>query len=199
VTTAADTNTACSGIESEASQGEFSIGYNYSFETSGSNVIFTFELLDTDKTGVIAYLWRQSPFQEQAMTSVSGLEFTTTVGGFTNGQNISYACKFAYAGGQVVTKYLSYEVGSTCDSFGIMDQSWAQSVMVYPNPASNRLTIKSLQTPVVKVELFSMLGHKVLELLDGFDRIYVDDLSDGLYFIKVYSDLGSTTRKIIKH
>lgn len=199
VTTAADTNTACSGIESEASQGEFSIGYNYSFETSGSNVIFTFELLDTDKTGVIAYLWRQSPFQEQAMTSVSGLEFTTTVGGFTNGQNISYACKFAYAGGQVVTKYLSYEVGSTCDSFGIMDQSWAQSVMVYPNPVSNRLTIKSLQIPVVKVELFSMLGHKVLELLDGFDRIYVDDLSDGLYFIKVYSDLGSTTRKIIKH
>ena len=51
------------GTENKASQGVFS-GYNYSFVTNGSSVTFTFELLDKDKTGVVAYLWRKSPFAE---------------------------------------------------------------------------------------------------------------------------------------
>jgi hypothetical protein len=185
-------------MESEASQGQFSIGYTYNFETSGSNVTFTFELLDTDKTGVIAYLWRQSPFSETPMDLVTGKQFTKTLGGFSNGQMLSYACKFAYAGGLAVTKYFSYEVGSTCETFSVNDQSWTQSVFLYPNPVRNRLHVESTTAPLNKIELFSMLGKKVLERTSDFGNIYVDDLSDGLYFVKIYSDNGMTTRKIVK-
>ena len=42
------------------------------------------------------------------MTNTSGLVFTKTLGGFTQGETISYACKFAFAGGLAVTKYFSY-------------------------------------------------------------------------------------------
>ncbi len=113
-TTTASTNSACSGMASEAQQGAFSIGYNYSFQTNGTAVTFTFELLDTDKTGVIAYLWRQSPFMETQMDNVSGLTFSKTVTGQTIGASISYACKFAFAGGLGVTKYFTYVVGADC-------------------------------------------------------------------------------------
>ncbi len=70
-----NTNSQCSGSESEATQGSFSVGYRYDFTTNGTDVTFTFELLDKDKSGVVAYLWSQSPFSETQMTSMSGNKF----------------------------------------------------------------------------------------------------------------------------
>ena len=50
----------------------FSVGYKYVSETVGTDVKMTFEMLDTDKVGVVAILWNQSPFSETQMTNVSG-------------------------------------------------------------------------------------------------------------------------------
>ena len=116
-TTTANTTTACAGTTSESSQGTFSTGYKYAFETIGTDVKFTFELLDADKVGVVAILWKQTPFGETAMTkSTLGNIFTSTISGQTIGSTISYAVKFAYAGGMSVTKYFPYVVGSSCET-----------------------------------------------------------------------------------
>ncbi|MDB2420268.1 glycosyl hydrolase, partial [Flavobacteriaceae bacterium] len=164
ISTSADENTQCSGSDSEASQGEFSTGYNYSFETSGTDVIFTFELLDTDKSGVVAYLWQETPFNETPMTNTSGLVFTKTLGGFTQGETISYACKFAFAGGLAVTKYFSYEVGSNCSSLSTIDITLAKNLRLFPNPSSTRFSIyNSSQIELNKVEIYSLLGKKLKE------------------------------------
>ena len=114
-TTLEDSNTSCSGTASEAQQGSFEIGYNYWFETNGTNVTMTFELLD-DKAGVVAYLWKESPFGETPMNLVSGKKFSATLTDQTVGTTLSYACKFAFAGGLAVTKYFSYTVGDNCSS-----------------------------------------------------------------------------------
>ncbi len=105
----------CTEKSTQASQGSFSLGYNATFETVGSNVTLTFELLD-DKAGVVAYAWKKSPFSEAQMTSIGNKKFSYTVGGLTAGQTISYACKFAFSGGMAVTKYFDYEVGTSCGS-----------------------------------------------------------------------------------
>ena len=116
-TTSANTTTACAGTTSESSQGTFATGYKYAFETIGTDVKFTFELLDADKVGVVAFLWKQTPFGETAMAkSTSGNIFTLTISGQTIGSTISYAVKFAYAGGMSVTKYFPYIVGSSCET-----------------------------------------------------------------------------------
>ena len=115
-TTLENTNTACAGTSSAAEQGSFSTGYTYAFETSGTNVTITFELLDSDKSDVVAYLWRQTPFAESPMNNTSGLTFSSTITDQTLGATISYAVKFAYAGGLSVTEYFSYEVGENCGS-----------------------------------------------------------------------------------
>jgi len=114
VTTPAHNNTPCAGIDSEATDGGFSTGYNYDFATNGTDVTVTFTLLDSDKTGVVAYLRQQSPLLETPMAHVSGLTYSVTLQGLTQGTLLTYAVKFAYAGGQSVTKYFDYIVGDTC-------------------------------------------------------------------------------------
>lgn len=117
---------ACSQTSKAAQQGTFSTGYRVRFETVGSNVTVQFELLDSDKAGVVAYLWRETPFTETQMDHVSGNIFSKNLGDLPLGSNIRYGCKFAFAGGLAVTQYFSYQVGSSCiedtDKDGIEDQ-----------------------------------------------------------------------------
>ena len=196
VSTTEDENTECSGTDSEASQGEFSTGYNYSFETSGTDVIFTFELLDTDRTGVIAYLWQENPFTETPMTNTTGLVFTKTLSGFTEGQMISYACKFAFAGGLAVTKYFSYEVGSNCSSLGTIEMTLAKGLKLFPNPSSTKFSIyNSSQIELNKVEIYSLLGKKLKEFNTNSIQYNIEDLSSGLYLVKIYAIEGMFTMK----
>ena len=195
--TTENTNSDCAGFASDATQGAFSLGYNYEFTTNGSNVTITFELLDTDKTGVVAYLWKQSPFSETQMSPVSGKKFSQTISGLTNGQTISYACKFAFAGGLAVTKYLSYTVGDNC-TLSALDNVLSNSIILYPNPVKNRLEIKSPAKEITKVEVYSVLGKQLLKFNTNLDQINVDDLSSGLYLIKIYADELSYTTKFIK-
>jgi len=199
ITTSTDENTQCSGTDAEASQGEFSTGYNYSFETSGTDVIFTFELLDTDKSGVVAYLWQQTPFTETLMTNSSGLVFTKTLSGFTEGETISYACKFAFAGGLAVTKYLSYQIGSSCSSLSLDDNIWGNNIKIYPNPSSDTFNINSSQIELNKIEIYSLLGKKLKEY-SAIRSVYnIEDLTSGLYLVKIYTNKGMfTIKKLIK-
>ena len=57
-----------------ALKGTFTRGYKTTFETIGTDVKITFELLDTDKSGVVAFLRKQgdSPALEMSMTNVLG-------------------------------------------------------------------------------------------------------------------------------
>ena len=114
-TTSANTNTECAGNSTESTQGDaFTLGYKYSFTTSGTDVIINFELLDS-KTGLVAFLWnRTSGFTESAMSNTSGQVFSYTLTGQTLTSTITVACKFAYAGGMAVTKDFTYTVGNSC-------------------------------------------------------------------------------------
>jgi beta-glucanase (GH16 family) len=184
----------CSGTDTQAQQGSFSLGYNYSFETIGTDVKITFELLDTNRVGVVAYLWKQSPFTEAQMTNVSGLTFTKTITGQTLGSTINYGVKFAYANGLSVTKYVSYVVGSNC-TFGI--NTTAELVPFYfPNPTSDFVTITSNQS-IEKIEIHDLLGNMVLNTSTNTNKVDVTNLSKGIYLITAYSGSEKSTKKII--
>jgi endo-1,3(4)-beta-glucanase len=116
----------CTETSKQAQQGSLSKGVTATFETIGENVSISFELLDTDKPGLVAYLWKKSPFDEAQMDFVSGRTFSKTISGVTEGETIEYAVKFAYAGGLVASKYFSYVVGDGCepadsDGDGVID------------------------------------------------------------------------------
>ena len=103
----------CSETSSQAREGSFDTGYKVTFETLGTRVKISFQLLDS-KTGVVAYLFRKDPFSEKLMQGTGANTFSETISGFSVGETISYACKFAFTGGMAVTKYFDYKVGDAC-------------------------------------------------------------------------------------
>ena len=158
----------------------FSTGYNLTFETIGNSVKFTAELLDTDKSGVVTYLFRQTPFNESQMDAQGSRVFTKTVGGFTQGEEISYAVKFAFAGGLSVTKYFQYKVGTSCVlSFDEVKSDFA--VTMYPNPTSGKFTVSTDRA--VYVEVFDVLGKSILTSPNKI--IDLSGYQSGIYFVKV--------------
>ena len=195
-TTSSNTNTACAGNASEASDAYFSVGYKYAFQTIGTDVKITFELLD-DKTGVIAYLWKQTPFGETVMANVSGKIFTKTITGQTIGSTISYAVKFAYAGGMSVTKYFSYVVGDSC-VLGLETSSELKQ-FYFPNPVQNIFHLQLLDEQN-QIILTDMLGRKVLEdVVKASHNIDMSIFKAGCYFLKVKNSHGIQNLKIIKN
>ena len=184
----------CSGTDSEAQQGSFTTGYNYKFETIGTDVKITFEMLDTAPTGVIAYLWKQSPFYESQMTNVSGKKFTKTITGQTIGTTINYAVKFAFAGGLAVTKYFSYVVGNDC-SLSISNPL-KPNVITFKNPAKYFIEIQS-ELQIDKVEIHSITGSIMKSTTKNLSKIDISNLSSGIYIVSIYSENEKSVKKLV--
>ncbi len=186
--------TACSGTDSVATQGTFTTGYNYTFETIGTDVKITFNLLDTDKVGVVAYLWKQNPFSEAQMTNVSGNTFTKTISNQSIGSIINYAVKFAFAGGFSVTKYVTYNVGNNCAL--ITDNFFDDKQFTFNNPANDYILINS-KSAIDKVEIYNLLGNLILTSTVNTNKVDVNNLSKELYLLVIYSGKNRTTKKLI--
>jgi hypothetical protein len=184
----------CSGTSSAAQTNSFSTGYNYAFETLGTDVKITFQMLDTDKVGVVAFLWKQSPFTETQMTNVSGNIFTKTITNQTIGSTITYAVKFAYANGFSVTTYYNYVVGSNC----ALEVASIQDAVDFSflNPVNEYVNINS-ESKIDKVQIFNMVGNLVLEEKINTNNIDVRSLSKGMYLLTVYSGKYKSVKKMI--
>jgi hypothetical protein len=153
--------------------------------------------LDTDKPGIIAYLWKQTPFTETSMTNSTGKIFTAVISGQTAGTVITYAVKFAYSGGMSVTKYISYTVGSNCSSTGI-ENIISNEPFFYPNPIQNVLHIK-MENEDSRLILFDIVGNKVIDqLIPAKFNLNTSAFKAGIYFIKVENASGIYTGKLIK-
>lgn len=186
--------TGCFGTSNLAQIGSFSTGYNYAFETLGTNVKITYGLLDTDKVGVVAFLWRQNPFGENQMTNVTGNIFTHTITGQTIGSTINYGVKFAYAGGMSVTSYYTYVVGSNC----ALEVASIQEPIEFSfiNPVEDFININS-EAEIDKVEVYNMTGVLVLETKTDTKNIDIKNLSQGIYLLAVYSGDNKSVKKMI--
>ncbi|WP_139956880.1 T9SS type A sorting domain-containing protein [Flavicella sediminum] len=194
-----DTNTPCEGNSTESQQGEFAVGYNYSFETLGNgDVRISFELLD-DVEGIVGFLWEESPFSETGMTNTSGSIYSADVSGKTNGEVISFGCKFAWAGSFGITKYFSYTVGDTC-SLGLNDYK-IEGLETYPNPTNNQWFLSTKDQIMKSIEVYNILGERVLSLHPNSSSATVDasNLTSGMYISKITTALGSESKMLIKN
>ena len=188
----------CSTTSTQATQGSFSLGYIASFETVGSNVNITFEMLD-DKVGLVAYLWKESPFSETQMANIGGKKFTATISGQTSGATIAYACKFAFSGGMSVTKYMTYVVGSNCGPNSI-SQQLETNVRLYPNPVKDYLRIRS-EKRIDQVIVRNLMGQtiKTVSVNNMEATLDLSQVPAGSYFITMkLADGRLSTEKIVK-
>lgn len=72
-------------------------------------------------------------------------------------------------------------------------------IKIYPNPVTSTLYINSSTIDLTKIEIFSLFGNKVMEFRTNLNTMNVDELSSGLYLVKIHSSEGSVVKKIIKN
>ncbi|MEN3324442.1 T9SS type A sorting domain-containing protein [Mariniflexile soesokkakense] len=73
-----------------------------------------------------------------------------------------------------------------------------EGLKVYPNPAKDYLTIESNATKISSIEMYNVLGAKVLSskaLVNN--KLNVSTLSRGVYVLRINADASSSTRKIV--
>ena len=87
----------------------------------------------------------------------------------------------------------------TCFSALAVDDFTLENIKIYPNPASgNTLTIDTLEE--VTISVFDILGKQVLkaQVSRGDNQIDISDLNSGIYMIRLQTENGSATKKLIK-
>ena len=87
---------------------------------------------------------------------------------------------------------------SASQTLGIEDEKLDKSIKFYPNPVSNNLLIQTQTIRIEKVEIYSVLGKKIDVITSDFEHISTDRLSRGVYLVRIYSEKGTTSRKLIK-
>ena len=85
-----------------------------------------------------------------------------------------------------------------CSALGLDDKILAKSIVFYPNPVTDVLTINSPIISITKVEIYSIIGKRVKEIQSNFETIKTNDLSKGVYLVRIYSDKGDMVKKLIK-
>jgi uncharacterized repeat protein (TIGR01451 family) len=72
-----------------------------------------------------------------------------------------------------------------------------QGVAVYPNPVKNVFTVQAINETVSLIEVYDINGRLCLSQSNG-TNVNVQSLNNGLYFVKVTTGKGMTTKKIVK-
>jgi hypothetical protein len=82
---------------------------------------------------------------------------------------------------------------------GINDIPLASGVKLYPNPASDQLTIE-MESRFNTVEVTSTLGQVVYRasLTDKIKVIDVTGYSAGMYYVRLQGDAGTVTKKFVR-
>ena len=95
-----------------------------------------------------------------------------------------------------ITANHSIIVTFRASSSGIEDIQ-SQNISVYPNPTKDEIFIQS-ELPINKIEIYSLTGSLMISANSVNGKISVFALPRGIYLLKVYTDKGLITKKIIK-
>lgn len=134
--------------------------------------------------------WYPGPFG-LGSSSVSVSPAATTVYTVTAQDQSGYGCNFSATITQSV---------STCT--GIQEEANSNLISVYPNPANNYVTVQLVYElfEATKISIINALGEVVLteSTNSGSATFNTENLTNGIYFIKVESKNGSAIKKFIK-
>ncbi|MDO8899702.1 MAG: T9SS type A sorting domain-containing protein [Bacteroidales bacterium] len=112
-----------------------------------------------------------------------------------NGQTVVFWID-SYVDGSVNTSTKCKRTYKEQTGSSIIIEAIKNPILIYPNPTKDDFIIGNNELIVEKVEIFDINGEK---LLSTFNRkIKIAHLPSGTYFIKIQTDKGELSRKIIK-
>lgn len=108
---------------------------------------------------------------------------------------------------------LQYNPANSCDTSVLANYSCDLSVLnavpeipeaeliaVYPNPAGSTLTIESKNETITAIELIDISGRQLLLQKNCFavNTISLEGIASGIYLIRIFTEDGMMSRKIVK-
>lgn len=82
------------------------------------------------------------------------------------------------------------------ETLGVDNNNFLEDeIIIFPNPASEIINISSMFT-IEKVQLFDSMGKEIIGAKES-TQLKIEHLSSGLYMLKVFTQYGSLTKKII--
>ncbi len=71
-------------------------------------------------------------------------------------------------------------------------------VSLYPNPANENVTIKGVDN-LESVQVMNVNGQRIMSFNSNIETINVSNLANGIYFVKLETDVAAKTIKLIKN
>jgi len=71
--------------------------------------------------------------------------------------------------------------------------------MLVPNPTTGALTITNYELRIESIEVFDIYGRKQNAESRKENEIDISGLPAGFYFVKITTENGKVTKKVIKH
>lgn len=86
------------------------------------------------------------------------------------------------------------------DNLGIAENSFDHKIQLYPNPFSNVLNITSKTSEIDQIQVYDLLGRKVLEQKPEEMKVALDmeKVVPGMYVVKITSEGKTISHKIVK-
>lgn len=79
-----------------------------------------------------------------------------------------------------------------------VSENEAVSFKTYPNPVSETLFITSENNLIEKISIYSINGKLVLSEKENVNQLDISALSNGLYFVKITSENGTSVERFVK-
>ncbi|MCL2596731.1 MAG: leucine-rich repeat protein [Paludibacter sp.] len=78
-----------------------------------------------------------------------------------------------------------------------VNETFFENIKIYPNPAKDELKIESGDLKINSVEITDLTGRSVM-VVGGGTAINVSALPTGIYLVKINTDRGVVTKKVVK-
>lgn len=91
----------------------------------------------------------------------------------------------------------AFTIDISDDNLGAFIYRRSNTILVYPNPAKDYISIKSSKQ-ITSIDLYDVLGKKVLSF-SMKSKIHVNNLPNGMYILKISTKGTQIMKTIIKH
>ena len=130
----------------------------------------------------------------------NGGEKFMTIGNFHNPQNTHADTLYGQYTNGTAYYYVDDVSVIDCTGVGVEENNKEDMGEVYPNPATNRITIKTKQFKEKEIRITDVLGNLIQQSMLNSHQSTIDisNLAKGIYFIELQTEKGILRRKFVK-
>ena len=193
-----DNNFSLDGIQTTNLQVDYSDCKSVAIQTNGKIVVAG--RIDAD-FAVLRYLSDGSlddTFDGDGVQSINFGDYS-----FGNSVALQLDGKIVVAGKSATAQVFNFAIARLNGDFtsGIEENNEDDHLSISPNPSNGIFKITNLESEIINLEIFNVLGEKVYATQNFQSKSLQIDMSaqpDGIYFIRLISEKGIITKKIIK-